>query len=141
MVELSKKLVKLRKAKGISQLKLAELMAVSRQAVSKWESGEAVPSIENLKCISALFQVSLDYLLHDDENEYAPEEFGGANTHTPEAKANVWNDKIPLLLLILTVLLLGICFAKKQSNVLKNVSELDEVIVNTEEMDGFDLEW
>lgn len=72
MMQLSEKLVKLRKAKGISQLKLAEMMDVSRQAVSRWEVGTAVPSTDNLKNLGRLYDVPLEYLLHDD----APEPVG-----------------------------------------------------------------
>lgn len=68
-MQLSDKLVKLRKAKGISQLKLAEMMDVSRQAVSRWEVGTAVPSTDNLKYLGRLYDVPLEYLLHDDAPE------------------------------------------------------------------------
>lgn len=46
-MKLEEKLVSLRRTKGLSQLKLAEMMNVSRQAVSRWEVGKAVPSIDN----------------------------------------------------------------------------------------------
>ena len=60
------KLQALRKSRGWSQEQLAERVAVSRQAVGKWESGSAVPDTENVVEISRLFGVSTDYLLHDD---------------------------------------------------------------------------
>lgn len=69
-MKLAEKLIFLRKEKRLSQLKLAELMNVSRQAVSRWEVGAATPSIENLKYLSGLYGVSLEYLL--DENEDSP---------------------------------------------------------------------
>lgn len=59
------KLQSLRKEKGLSQEALAEKLNVSRQAVSKWETGEGYPEIEKLLLISELFQVSLDYLMKD----------------------------------------------------------------------------
>ncbi len=67
-MKLSEKLIYLRKEKRLSQLKLAELMNVSRQAVSRWEVGAATPSIENLKYLSGLYGVSLEYLLDDGED-------------------------------------------------------------------------
>lgn len=78
-MKLAEKLVYLRKKQGLSQLKLAEMMNVSRQAISRWETGIAVPSAENLKYLGNLYNVSLDYLFNDDvdeleENEKAPEE-------------------------------------------------------------------
>lgn len=64
----SEKVQKLRKDKNISQEDLAEIMNVSRQAVSKWESGQSMPDIYKLVEISNYFKVSIDYLLKD-ENE------------------------------------------------------------------------
>ena len=55
-----------RRELGMSQEELGEAMGVSRQAISKWESGSAVPDTENVVEISRLFGVSTDYLLHDD---------------------------------------------------------------------------
>ena len=65
-MELKEKLVTLRKKKGLSQLELAEMMKVSRQAVSRWEVGAAVPSTENLKYLGGLYDVPLEYLLNDN---------------------------------------------------------------------------
>lgn len=78
-MKLADKLVYLRKKQGLSQLKLAEMMNVSRQAVSRWETGIAVPSAENLKYLGNLYNVSLDYLFNDgadelEENEKATDE-------------------------------------------------------------------
>lgn len=57
------KLKLLRKEKGYSQEKFAELLQVSRQAVSKWESDRGTPEIDKLLQISNMFGVTLDYLL------------------------------------------------------------------------------
>lgn len=64
---LSEKLYKLRKNSGLSQEQLAEQLNVSRQAISKWESGTAFSESEKLITISNYFGVSVDYLLKDDE--------------------------------------------------------------------------
>ena len=53
----------LRKAKGISQEELAERVGVSRQAVSKWESGQSIPDLEKIISLSDFFEVTTDYLL------------------------------------------------------------------------------
>ena len=53
----------LRTGKGLSQEELAEKVFVTRQAVSRWETGETVPNIETLKLLSALFDVSINTLL------------------------------------------------------------------------------
>ena len=56
-------LYELRKQKGLSQEELAEKIFVSRQAVSRWENGETVPSTETLKLLSEFFDVSVNTLL------------------------------------------------------------------------------
>ena len=66
-MELNEKLQELRKQKGITQEELAEALYVSRTAVSKWESGRGVPSIDSLKAISKYFSVSIDSLLSGEE--------------------------------------------------------------------------
>jgi len=65
-MNLQDKLVQLRKRNGMSQLELAETLDVSRQAISKWELGTAIPTLDNLVSISKLYGVSVDYLVNDD---------------------------------------------------------------------------
>ncbi len=60
------KLVQLRKRKGWSQEDLAEKLDVSRQAISRWENGSALPDAYNLRQLSHLYDVSTDYLLNDE---------------------------------------------------------------------------
>ena len=64
-MSLAEKLVSLRKQKGLTQMDLAERLNVSRQAISRWEAGAAVPSTDNLKVLGELYGVSVDYLLND----------------------------------------------------------------------------
>ena len=65
-MKLPEKIIKLRKENGWSQEELAEKMDVSRQAVSRWENGTALPDAQNVLQISKLFHVTTDYLLNDD---------------------------------------------------------------------------
>lgn len=65
-MKLPDKIIKLRKATGISQEELAEQLNVSRQAISRWENGSALPDAQNILQISKLFGVTADYLLNDD---------------------------------------------------------------------------
>ena len=66
-MNLSTKIYEVRKAKGMSQEKLAELVGVSRQSISKWESGETIPELERLVELSRIFEVTTDYLLKPGE--------------------------------------------------------------------------
>ena len=66
-MDISEKILKLRKANNMTQEQLAEQLQVSRQAVSKWESGQAVPDADKLPAMSDLFHVTIDYLLKPSE--------------------------------------------------------------------------
>ena len=73
-MKLADKLFELRKEKGWSQEKLAEQINVSRQSISKWESGQALPELEKVVELSKIFQVTTDYLLleESDKSEIKP---------------------------------------------------------------------
>ncbi len=66
-MEFNEKLQELRKHKGLTQEELAELLFVSRTAVSKWESGRGYPNIDSLKAIARFYGVTIDELLSGDE--------------------------------------------------------------------------
>ena len=68
---LAEKIALLRRRCGMSQEELAEQMQVSRQSVSKWESGASIPDLETILRLSALFGVSTDFLLKDELDERA----------------------------------------------------------------------
>ena len=68
----SEKLQILRKSKGMTQEELAEKLGVSRQAVAKWESSLVYPDIYNLVQISNLMNVSVDYLVKEQDCEVSP---------------------------------------------------------------------
>lgn len=67
-MQISNRIQKLRKEKGLSQDQLAGEIGVSRQAVSKWESQQSLPDVEKLIALSDYFGVSTDYLLKGTEN-------------------------------------------------------------------------
>ena len=66
---LHEKIYELRKKNGLSQEALAEILGVSRQSVSKWETGEATPEVNKLLSLSKLFGVTTDYMLNDETEE------------------------------------------------------------------------
>lgn len=69
-MKLSEKIILLRKKEGFSQETLSEKLNVSRQAISRWETGSALPDAENILQISKLFSVTADYLLNDDYEDW-----------------------------------------------------------------------
>ncbi|MDR2931779.1 MAG: helix-turn-helix domain-containing protein [Oscillospiraceae bacterium] len=70
--DISNRLVELRKKQGYSQDKVSELLNVTRQAVSKWETGQGLPDAGNLVALSELYGVTLDYLLKGEEPDVQP---------------------------------------------------------------------
>lgn len=124
---LDKKLARLRKREGLSQAEVSEKLDVSRQAVSRWESGEARPSTDNLQALCKLYQVPLDYLFNEGEDELpvpAPE--------TPDTEKrpewevqNTGRQWIRRLVIgaVILALLIG-CFFWYQSGQKKNNMEL-----------------
>ena len=66
-MNIGKRMYEIRQQQNITQEQLASDLAISRQAVSKWESGKAIPDIENLMYISNLYDVSLDELIKGDD--------------------------------------------------------------------------
>mgnify|MGYP002514904747 CR=1 FL=1 len=88
-MKLSDKIWVCRKKAGLSQEALAEKIGVSRQAISKWETGDAAPEITKLPLLARTFGVTADWLLDDEAGfeEDAPEE------HAPEESAEAPVDR------------------------------------------------
>ena len=94
---LSGKILYCRKRAGLSQEALAEKLGVSRQAVSKWETGEAVPELSKLVLLAAAFGVTTDWLLSESEPEPEPVEppaNSAAGTAESAPGAN-WVESVP----------------------------------------------
>ena len=62
-VECGKRMKALRESKNLTQMQLAELLDITNQAVSKWESEQSTPDIEKIIIMSELFEVTTDYIL------------------------------------------------------------------------------
>lgn len=68
----AKKMIELRKQQNLSQQDLADRLGVSRQAISRWETGAVQPLADSVKSLAQVFQVSTDYLLNDDLDTPTP---------------------------------------------------------------------
>lgn len=89
------KLQKLRKENNYTQEELAEIMNVSRQSISKWESDIAFPETEKLIALSKLYHCSIDYLLNSENNEMVTPDKEQENTVTKKP----YNKKrLPLII-------------------------------------------
>lgn len=81
----SEKLAALRRREGLSQEQLADRLSITRQSVSKWESGAVMPEVDKLIMLSDLFGVSVDYLVKDRLE--APE--NGTRADAPQLEARL----------------------------------------------------
>ena len=70
---LSEKILHLRTQRGLSQLELAEKLEVSRQSVSKWETGQSVPDLDKLIKLADLFGITVDELVREGERPRPPQ--------------------------------------------------------------------
>lgn len=93
-----------RKRQGLSQIELADALAVSRQTVSKWETGTALPSAENLLALSKLYDVPVDALLNgktvEPVSELIPEPVPVPATpepHNPLRSRRIWLEMLGVL--------------------------------------------
>lgn len=131
-MKLEEKLVSLRKSKGLSQLKLAEMMNVSRQAISRWEVGAAVPSTDNLKYLGRLYDVPLEYLLHDD----APDSVQAELELKKKKTINVNEGKKRSRYIALILIVIGIVVVLFCASLFDNKGE---ELVDMEEIEGRDM--
>ena len=86
-MNLSERLEDLRKQHDLTQDQLAEKLTVTRQAISRWERGLAYPTVDNLKALAQLYQVSLDALLLDEPPPPEPVEPAPAAVPEPTQPA------------------------------------------------------
>lgn len=105
---LDKKLARLRKKAGLSQAEVSEELDVSRQAVTKWETGASRPSTENLQSLSKLYNVPLEYLLDEKESDIELSDWKETSTSekTEDSKKKINKCGIISILAILIIFLI-----------------------------------
>ena len=91
-MKLSEKIYYYRKKHGKSQEELAEALDVSRQAVSKWETGESEPELAKLRALATTFGVTVDFLISDEDPREDPTP---AEDNPTEAGTRTWVDALP----------------------------------------------
>lgn len=156
---LHEKLVQLRKTRGVTQERLAEVLNVSRQTIYKWERGEAVPGFDKMVQLSRFYQISVESLTNADapldsekEQPAPPPEAGpaqiqaevlscetlltkGEKTRKTPRKVYRWVAVALLGILCLTgVFFLGWRFGVHHSSMVGSVTTIDEL-----PEDDFDL--
>lgn len=93
-MKLHEKIYRCRKKLGMSQVDLADALGVSRQSVSKWETGESNPEISKLPQLAELFGVTADWLLSEDDIPET-EEYDNARDTGSAAAWPAWVEHLP----------------------------------------------
>ena len=113
---------------------LAEQLGVSRQAISRWESGDAVPTMDKLKSLSKIYNVSLDWLCNEDISEIQEQKAELAKIPGHKGK------KVALVVIAAFILLTGLINNVEtdgESNVA--IDDIPGEIVNVTENNAFSL--
>lgn len=127
------KLAFLRKQKGLTQMELAEKLNVSRQAISRWEVGAAVPSTDNLKVLGDLYGVSVDYLLDDNTrdaaNNVAIEQPKLEDRRKFDKREKYRNFVIGIAIVLIALVLVGAGLSKKAESNRESVLPMENMTV------------
>ncbi|WP_394960495.1 helix-turn-helix transcriptional regulator [Candidatus Allofournierella merdavium] len=89
-----------RRKSGLSQEAVAEKLGVSRQTISKWETGETLPDIRQSKGLAMLYHVTLDELVECDFDERQAQEMIDSVSEKAQSRVDwnkVWSKKYPVL--------------------------------------------
>lgn len=156
---LREKLIVLRDKAGITQMALAHQLGVSRQAVTRWESGETTPSMDKLKALAKIYDVSIDWLCSDKcefpentETERARQDAQEQirKKELPAYKEKKFGKHRNLLIaiigtiiaaLILTLLLISRNGEGSKNGNLRPVEDLESDNISDDTESGFDFDW
>lgn len=91
---LGEKIMRLRQSKGLSQEEFGEKMGVSRQAVSKWETGQTMPDVDKIIQMSEFFGVTTDYLLKNESEKTNSVNFDNGNAELNSSSKKSIREKL-----------------------------------------------
>lgn len=110
-MELNEKLLSLRKKNKLTQAQVAETLDVSRQAISNWETGAVLPSTDNLKALSRLYQVPADSLLNDDTDLFAGSVEKTSENNNTNSKFSILKKRRAIILIYLLTIFLVVALS------------------------------
>lgn len=152
---LREKLIVLRDESGISQMALAHQLGVSRQAVTRWESGETKPSMDKLKALAKIYDVSLDWLCNDidkdettkneESKENDPKENGKVLVAERENKKNTHRLTIVIVAVAIVILAVSVIYSinrnRKNEKVDTQIEDMEQDKSESSAEGSFDFEW
>lgn len=122
-------------------MKLAEMMNVSRQAISRWERGTAVPSTDNLRCLGDLYGISVDVFLNDAV-ELPLQEQGRNATRKAFHGENKKHIKIivAIILILLAILVVAIAINGNEGDAAP-IEEMENIPWESADTEEFEVDW
>lgn len=151
---LREKLIVLRDKAGISQMTLAHQLGVSRQAVTRWESGDTTPSMDKLKALAKIYDVSLDWLCSDASDAGALVQEKNIDERDPVCNSVLPTEDKPKKrkkwAIIIGAIIVGVLLSayvvlsKKAGSFLstaKQINDLEEENVKNAPESGFEFDW
>ena len=120
-MKFNERLLELRKKNGWSQEELGYKLDVSRQTISKWESGQTTPELEKLRTLSKIFDISVDELISDDSEEKSETKQTPTNDNVTKRKKSIF-FKVLIYLLIVLILLYVVVVAYRYS-IIKKIND------------------
>lgn len=118
-MKFNERLLELRKQKGWSQEELSYKLEVSRQTISKWESGQTTPELEKLRILSKIFEITVDDLIKDTDEKNEDSEKNGTKK-APKKKSKL---KILLIIILIGMLLLYLSIVVFRYIILSKINE------------------
>lgn len=142
-MEQATKLIKLRERAGLSQERLAERLRVSRQAISKWETGVASPTTENLAVLAQIYDVDILDLLDDSAvpQPKAPQNAPPKKTALTHSRKEVIKSVIIVLLLAVIICMFAKRKADRSNSTETNFDDLETEDVSNTPRSTFEFGW
>lgn len=144
-MKLSKRLIGLRKEKNLSQEELAAVLNVSRQAVSRWETGLAAPSLDKLQFLAEFYGITIDELFYSVEEKPKAQE-QAPKTQATENKSNrklFWLCTAAVVIVLLVGVLIAVIGHKANNEDVKDptpIGELEGIVIETDRTQDIELE-
>jgi len=134
---IGEKISKLRKRAGYSQEAFSEKLGISRQAVSKWENGTAMPTSENMQQIARLFGVSMSSLLDDDNINFSADDEAAEklSEEIGTVAVNTNANKISVIFLAAAVIILGIASIAQSATIARLKEKVESLEIKVHQLE------
>lgn len=143
-MKLSERLIGLRKEKNLSQEELAAVLNVSRQAVSRWETGLAAPSLDKLQFLAEFYGITIDELFYSVEEKPKAQE-QAPKTQATENKSNrklFWLCTAAVVIVLLAGVLIAAIDHKAHNENIKEptpIGELEGIVIEMDRTQDIEL--